>query len=193
MTPSDLELLQRTARGERAAFDVFVERHQASVFRFARWSVGDPSAAEDVLQQTFLAAWRAAPQARVERGAQAWLLTIARHAAGKDRERRSEIREREQDLETLGDLAGFGDERCTPEAISIASEEREVVEDALTALTPEEREILVLRDIEALDGATTAEMLGLSLAAQKSRLHRARLRLAAELRKRLGKEIEDAR
>jgi RNA polymerase sigma-70 factor (ECF subfamily) len=185
---SDRELLQRSASGDRTAFNEFVERHGADVFRYARWVAGNETDAEDVLQQTFLDAWNAAGEARAESGARAWLLSIARRNALRVSSRRGAAREREQSLEELGELAGFGDLEHTPERVARAAEERELVEDALAALEPEEREILVLRDIEELPGASVAELLGLSLAAQKSRLHRARLRLAAQLRRHSGLE-----
>ncbi|NUP95191.1 MAG: RNA polymerase subunit sigma, partial [Planctomycetaceae bacterium] len=53
---------------------------------------------------------------------------------------------------------------------------------------PDERELLVLRDLQGLSGAEVAALLGIGLAAQKSRLHRARLRLAIEVRRRMGSE-----
>lgn len=188
MSVSDRELLQRSASGDRAAFDAFVERHGADVFRYARWVAGNEADAEDVLQQTFLDAWHAAGEARAESGARAWLLSIARRNALRASSRRGAAREREQSLEELGELAGFGDPEHTPERVARTAEERALVEDALAALEPEEREILVLRDVEELPGASVAELLGLSLAAQKSRLHRARLRLAAQLRRHSGLE-----
>ncbi|MBL8803767.1 MAG: RNA polymerase sigma factor [Planctomycetes bacterium] len=186
MSVSDRELLQRSASGDRAAFDAFVERHGADVFRYARWVAGDETDAEDVLQQTFLDAWNAAGDARAENGARAWLVSIARRNALRVSSRRGAARE--QSLEELGELAGFGDPEHTPERVARAAEQRGLVEDALAALEPEEREILVLRDVEELPGASVAELLGLSLAAQKSRLHRARLRLAAQLRRHCGLE-----
>ncbi len=190
MPSSDRELLERSARGDRAAFGEFVERHSANVFRYLRWLASDPNDAEDLLQQTFVAAWGAAGEARVDTGARNWLLAIARRNASKLLARRGATREREQSLEELGELAGFGDAEHTPEQMARAAEERSLVEQALAALAPQEREILVLRELEGLDGATTAELLGLSLAAQKSRLHRARLSLAAELRQRLRAEVD---
>lgn len=188
MPSADRELLERSARGDRAAFGEFVERHSASVYRYARWLADDEADAEDVLQQTFLAAWRSAGDARAENGAKTWLLAIARRHAGRLLARRGATRAREQSLEELGEQAGFGDEEHTPERVLHAAEERECVVRALESLEPQDREILVLRDIEGLAGAATAELLGLSLAAQKSRLHRARLSLAAQLRQRLRAE-----
>ncbi len=190
MTASDRELLERSARGDRAAFGEFVEQHSANVHRYLRWLVDDPNDVEDLLQKTFVDAWRAAAQARADGGARTWLLAIARRNAGKWLARRGATREREQSLEELGELAGFGDAQHTPEQMARAAEERSLVEQALAALAPPEREILVLRELEGVEGAAAAELLGLSLAAQKSRLHRARLRLAAELRQRLRAEVD---
>ena len=65
----------------------------------------------------------------------------------------------------------------------LATLRRDALQAALERLTESEREILVLRDLEGLAGDTVASILGLSLVAMKSRLHRARLRIAAEVRK----------
>ena len=84
-------------------------------------------------------------------------------------------------LPELGEAAGWGSE--SPEAEVLRAERRARLARALDALAPEDREVLVLRDLEELTGEETAAALGLSLAAMKSRLHRARLRLAAQLRR----------
>ena len=62
------------------------------------------------------------------------------------------------------------------------AEERAVLARALASLPPDDREVLVLRDLEGLDGPHVAELLGLPLPTMKTRLHRARLRFAASLR-----------
>ena len=74
-------------------------------------------------------------------------------------------------------------ETGSPEEEALRSQRRGRLARALAALGPEEREILVLRELEELTGEETAAALGIGLAAMKSRLHRARLRLAAELRR----------
>lgn len=193
MAHEDRQLLERSAAGDRAAFGELVERHAAGVFQYARWIVGNDNDAEDVLQQTFLAAWSAAGDARAVDGARPWLVGIARRFATKLNVRRGESRARERSfeelgLEELGCQAGFGDERHTPELVAAALEERECLAGALAALEPDERELLVLRDLQGLSGAEVAALLGIGLAAQKSRLHRARLRLAIEVRRRMGSE-----
>ncbi len=178
---TDAELLKRTAAGEREAFDELVGRHQAAVFRFARAATDGAAAAEDVLQETFLAAWRAAAAFQRRSAVRTWLLTIARNQAWHHRERAGRIPVDDVPLPELGVAAGWGDPG--PEEGALRSQRRDRLARALSALAPDEREILVLRELEELTGEETAAALGIGLAAMKSRLHRARLRLAAELRR----------
>lgn len=176
----DLDLLRRAAAGDRAAFDEFVERHQAAVYRFTRSLAGERPDAEDALQETFLAAWRGAATFRGEASVRTWLLTIARHAVSRQRRRRVDEPQRHEPLSDLGVAAGWGSE--TPEASAIRRETRQRLQDALQRLLPGDREVLLLRDVEGLPGDETATVLGVTLPAMKTRLHRARLRLAAVMR-----------
>ena len=80
----------------------------------------------------------------------------------------------------LGLEAGWGSN--DPEALAIAAERRETLQGALRTLSSDDQEVLILRDIEGLRGPEAAEILGIGERALKSRLHRARLRLAAALR-----------
>ena len=176
---TDAALLARSAAGDRAAFDVVVTRHAASVLRMIRFRIGDP-AAEDVLQQTFLAAWRAAPGFRGDAQVKTWLFTIARNTAAKagDRAQRSPVAD--VPIDTLGVEAGWGSE--DPETMALAAERRDLLRAAFDTLDDEAREVLTCRDLEGLSGEETAALLGVSVAAMKSRLHRARMTLAARVR-----------
>ncbi|MFO0696504.1 MAG: sigma-70 family RNA polymerase sigma factor [Polyangiales bacterium] len=185
---SDSELLARVAGGEKAAFHRFVRRHQAAVFRYLRALVRNEADAEDVLQQTFLAAFRGAAEARVEKTARAWLFTIGRHAAIRHGRLRAGEPSRHDSIDALGEEAGFADEAGTPEAEAARLEERALLERALESLSSEDREILVLRELEGLRGEEAAEVLGLGLDATKSRLHRARLRFQAAFRREVRDE-----
>jgi RNA polymerase sigma-70 factor (ECF subfamily) len=178
---TDRELLKRTAAGEREAFDELVVRHQAAVFRFARAATEGPAAAEDVLQETFLSAWRAAGTFEGRSAVRTWLLTIARNQAWHQREREARLPMDDVPLPELGEAAGWGDR--SPEEGALLSQRRGRLVRALAALGAEDREILVLRELEELTGEETAAALGIGLAAMKSRLHRARLRLAAQVRR----------
>lgn len=173
----DRELLQRARAGDRAAGDSFVSRHLDAVLRYARAVTHDAVSAEDVVQEVFLAALRGeAPL--VDASARSWLLVTARHASFRLHRRRVGEPSRFEPLETLGAAAGWG---ADPEQISAAHEDRDRLDAALARLSVEDREILVLRDLEGLDGEATARELDLSVPAMKSRLHRARLHLMAAL------------
>ena len=85
----------------------------------------------------------------------------------------------------LGLGAGWGSE--DPEAIAIAAEQRAVLRRAMSRLSNEDQEVLVLRELDGLSGQEAARVLGIGERALKSRLHRARLRLAMALRE-LGRD-----
>lgn len=165
---------------------VLVAHHQGAVFRVARRLTGDDASAEDVLQETFISAMEHANQVRPEGSVRGWPLAIARNAALMARRRRvgepivftplEDVCEHER----LGEEAGFG--AVDPEAWMMVIDRRGALDRALGRLSAPEREILVLRDVEELSGEETALALGLTVPAMKSRLHRARLRLLAELR-----------
>lgn len=179
----DATLLAQTAAGDGLAYRQLVSRHQAAVLRYLRATLRDAADAEDAMQETFVAAWRSAGGYRGQAPVRAWLLGIARNAARRSRRRRVGEPAQYVGLDELGTEAGWGSE--DPEQQLLASLRRSALQAAFERLTESEREILVLRDLEDLAGEAVANMLGLSVAAMKSRLHRARLRLAAEVRKEL--------
>jgi RNA polymerase sigma-70 factor, ECF subfamily len=179
---SDAEALRLTAAGDAAAFEAVVDRHGAAVLRYLRALTDDADRAEDVLQETFIAAWRGAGSFRGGASARGWLMTIARNARYRHLRRHSgEPRHFEplESLESLAVSAGWGD---AGERMERLFEARETLAAGFAVLSAEDREILVLRDLEEFPGEEVARMLGLSLAAVKSRLHRARLRLVGNLR-----------
>lgn len=179
--PSDRDVLDQIGRGDRSAFDILLKRHAAAVLRLARSVTGRRETAEDVLQQTFLTAYTQAATFRGEESARAWLLTIARHAAYRMGVKDSRERPADEALVDLGIQAGWGQD--DPETLTLRAQREEALTAALEALDPEDRAIVVLRDLEGLSGTEAAKVLDVSEAAMKSRLHRARLRLAAALRR----------
>ena len=183
----DASLAHRAAAGDRDAFAALVVRHQASVFRLARLLTSTADEAEDVLQQTFLAAWTGIRGFRGDASVRTWLLTITRNAALslRSRSRRDPIQPTaSESIADLGLRAGWGGP--SPEDLAIARQRHDRLADAFGRLPAADREILTLRDLEGLSGEETALLLGLSVAAMKSRLHRARLALAAALREEKG-------
>ena len=185
--PDDASLLAMSASGDPDAFDRFVARHRAAVFRYLRTKTNDADA-EDALQHTFVQAWRNAATIVVADTARPWLFTVALNAVARQQRHAHATNLTDDDLGHLGELAGFAADDATPERFAEVAEERGVVQAALASLPEQDREILTLRDLEQLPGERVAELLSLTLAAMKSRLHRARLRLVAELRNRMPEE-----
>jgi RNA polymerase sigma-70 factor (ECF subfamily) len=178
---SDAELIRRSAAGDAAAFGELMVRHEAAVFRFARAIASNDAAAEDALQEAFLGAWRGARTFRGDATVRSWLLTIVRNAVHRQHRKRVDEPEELEPLSELGLAAGWGQEE-NPETIALQQESRDMIHAAMEQLSAPDREILLLRDVERLSGDDVASMMGLTLPAMKTRLHRARLRIASKLR-----------
>jgi RNA polymerase sigma-70 factor (ECF subfamily) len=154
--------------------------HLDAVYGFARWLTRDPVVAQDVAQEAMLRALR---YFRSFRGGEArpWLLGIVRNT-WIDMRARSD--RGEQPLEEAESRAAEGPD---PEENALSGDRRRHVAAALAALPAEAREILVLREIDDLPYKEIAHVLGLPIGTVMSRLARAREKLAAELRGRLGR------
>jgi RNA polymerase sigma-70 factor (ECF subfamily) len=177
---SDLALIRRTAAGDATAFSVLARRHQAAVYRFASALVPEGVEAEAVLQEAFLTARRTAHRYQDEAPVRTWLLALARQVAHRRHPRKSSPLD-SPSLRELGRAAGWGrtdDSRRFAERLF----DRQQLEETLAALPAEDREILILCDLEGLSGEEAAAVASLSVAATKTRLLRARLRLIARLK-----------
>ena len=177
---TDADLVRRANAGDAEAFGALVTRHQAHVFRLAHLLTRSRDEAEDVLQQTFLSAWRSLGSFRGDASVRTWLLTIARHAAFARRQQVAREPIDPVSMDELGLQAGWGGP--SPESQALSAERSAIFVAAFGRLAPDDREILTLRDLEGLAGDEVAGMLGLTVPAMKSRLHRARLALAVEVR-----------
>jgi RNA polymerase sigma-70 factor (ECF subfamily) len=178
---ADAALIERIAGGDRRAFGAFVERHWARLYRCALATSGDGAAAEDAIQEAFIAVWRSAASFRGG-SARAWLFTIARNAACHEIRRRSGEQEGLVSLEDLGTAAAW-DGPSSGDRVLRSLEDRDRLRKALAALSPEDQDALLLLDVEELKAEEAACALGVGVGAVKSRLHRARLRLVAQLAK----------
>ncbi len=175
--PSDGELFEAVRGGDRAALERLLERHEPAVLRFGMQMCGDPEDARDVLQETLLAAARTAPEFRGDSSVSSWLYAIARSFCIKKRRLRKDAPARVESLEGLaaGEAAGLADGSRGPDEALDARRVGAALSEAIAALEPAQREVLVLRDVEGLTAPEVASVLGLSVEAVKSRLHRARL------------------
>lgn len=181
-TAPDDEVMAEAARGAPWARRELVRRYRGEVYRFLTRLTRDPVQAEDLLQDTFVAALAAVGSWRGEGPVRGWLYAIARHRLLMAQRGPRRVGGDEAPLLQLGLEAGWG-APMDPEALTARLEAQAVLERALATLDEEARAVVTLRDLEGLSGEETAAALGLSVAAMKSRLHRARLQLMAAVKR----------
>lgn len=154
-------------------FDALTREHKDSVYRQMLRVCGNREDAEDVLVEALLKAYRHLSQLRDSAAFRAWLAQIARRVCWQLKEREALL-----PLLQLSTLEEEGREipgaDATPEAQMAQRQMKQLLEDAIAALPELYREVYQLRDIEDRPGDEVAEQLGVSRAAMKSRLHRAR-------------------
>lgn len=188
----DLPLVDRALAGDTQAFDELVHRHQSRVYRTTLSVTCNPEDAEEALQDTFLNAYRHLREFRRDSRFTTWLTRIAINAAlQKLRHRQENVSLDDPDLpESMHMPKHFESWQQNPEQLYATEELRRIVQEAIAAVPPAYRVVLVLRDLAEVDTVEAAEVLGLTIAAVKSRLLRARLmvreRLAARFEKRPG-------
>ena len=167
---TDADLIQRTAGGDRDAFELLYRRYARSVFGLALRRLGDRARAEDAVQETFASIWRSARSYRPDRGPGApWLYAVARNAivdrARGRREPPTEV------PETPSAEAGPA-ERAESSWVSWR------VHRALEELPEREREVIALAYWSGLSQSEVAEFLGIPLGTVKTRTRSALARLA---------------
>jgi RNA polymerase sigma-70 factor, ECF subfamily len=164
----DRELLARARGGDLDAFADFIRRHERRVRNVVTRLLDDPRDAEEATQDVFLQVWRSMRGFRGEAAVSTWLYRIAVNEALM-RTRRKQPATVELD-ETVAAAHPPAD-----------VERRIFLVARLRELPPEYRAPLVLRDIEGLSNDEVAQVLEISLAAAKSRIHRARMQIRAAL------------
>ncbi len=186
-SPAEAELLAAARRGDRAALTELLARHQQRVFGFGVKMCGNPDDARDVAQDTLLTMARKVRDFRGDASLSTWLYTVARSFCIKKRRRTKGAPAYHEPLDRMTQERA-GEPSSTPEQMLLGREARDTVTAALDALEPDAREVVILRDIEGLTAAEVAEVTGVSVAAVKSRLHRARAALREHLLAALGGE-----
>ena len=166
------QLLSAVAQGESEALGALYARTHSAVYALALGYLGSREQAEDVMQETYLRVWEAAPAYRAQGSPMAWLLTIARNLA------RMQLRagQRLTELDEPQWLA------LPDDAPGLTSDERLLLQDALARLEPESRRIVLLHAAAGLKHREIAALLELPLATVLSRHHRAMKKLKALLR-----------
>ena len=189
-------LVTQAREGDTTAFGELVRRYEGKIFRLAQHVTQNREDAEDVLQETFMKAYEHLEQFKGDSKFYTWIVRIAVNQALMKLRRRKTDKSVSLD-ETIDtgedtvvrEIAAWGE---NPEQQLSREELGGILDSAIEGLEPLYRSVFVLRDIEELSTEETAEALGLSVPAVKSRLLRARLQLREKLTRFFKRKGDDA-
>jgi RNA polymerase sigma-70 factor (ECF subfamily) len=179
----DVRLMRLIGRGDTAAFEELVERHQTLVLGTVGRMLGSNSEVEDIAQQVFVRVWKSAsryvPRARFT----TWLLKVTRNLVFNELRRAKRRAHVPIQTEPDGEELPLREERASaPDAAALENELQTAIDDAIAQLPETQRLAVILRRYEEMTYEEIAEVLDLSVPAVKSVLFRAR----TELRERLA-------
>ncbi len=190
MLAADLDqgLVQRSLAGDTDAFRQIVERYQSKVYNLALRMTGNPEDASDIAQESFIRVFRSLKTFKGDSSFSTWLHRIANNIVLdhlRQRRRRPLVvmstdtvvsaDEGEHPIEFGGPLS------LQPEEQVLRAERMRGLEQAIQAISPEHRLVLLLRDVQAFSYEEIAAMLGINIGTVKSRLNRARLAVREHL------------
>jgi RNA polymerase sigma factor (sigma-70 family) len=164
------QVVSAAQQGDPRAIALLISGSHVHVRRFARTLCSTPEDAEDAAQEALIVLYRKIGTLRVAAALASWMFQIVRNECI----RRSRL--------TFSRPVTGGTVEASAEDVALTRLEVRRIVDSIAELPPEQRAVLVLRDIQGLSGAATAQTLGLSRAAMKSRLHRGRETLRMDLR-----------
>jgi RNA polymerase sigma-70 factor (ECF subfamily) len=195
--PDDLELVGLVRAGDRAAFAALVRKHGGALLRFARLFLREPSVAEEVVQDTWIAVLEGLGAFEGRASFKTWLYRILANRARTRAAREGRSVPFSALAETEGDAGAVDPERFdvtghwrdppagwtdeNPEQLALQAETRAVMDAAVAALPPAQRAVLVLRDEDGLETEEICNLLAITVTNQRVLLHRARTRVRQAL------------
>jgi RNA polymerase sigma-70 factor (ECF subfamily) len=185
-TLSDEDIVARVISGERSMFEALMRRHNARVFRAARAITGDDHEAEDVMQDAYVRAYEHLADFRGHARFSTWLLRIAVNEALA----RVRLGRRFDPSGWQPDVFSMHASTENPEQLASDIEMRRMLGTAIDVLPAEFRVVFVLRIVEGMSVAETAECLGIPEETVKTRLYRARARLQHTLLEEIDPTLE---
>lgn len=188
-------LVERARAGDAEAFTKLVDRYERKIYRLARNITQNDEDAEDVLQETFMKAYANLHTFQGQSKFYTWIVRIGVNEA------LMKLRKRKSDRSVSLDEPHETDEDTVPREVAVWDDDpekqysqeelRDILEKAIDSLKPGFRTVFALRDIEELSTEETAEALGISVPAVKSRLLRARLQLRERLTRLFRRKGDD--
>jgi RNA polymerase sigma-70 factor, ECF subfamily len=178
---SDEAIVARVVAGDTAAFELLMRRHNQRVYRAIRSVLSDADETEDVMQQAYVAAFTHIADFSGRARFSTWLVRIAVHEAFARLRKAKRVTALDEGDGEEGAMAPTRN----PEEAASDVELRALLEDAVDALPVDFRTVFVMRTVEELSSSDTAEALGIPEETVRTRLHRARGLLRADLAKKL--------
>ena len=180
VTNSASELIARTRAGDDAAFQLIFERYSRPVISFIYDMVGDGALAEELMQETFVRAYKNLGALREDARLSTWLFGIAKNVARESiRARQQAARRVELDDESVRELR---DQKLTPDDSLINKELSRVIREALSQLDEDKRLVFALKVFQQQSYEEIAAVTGFTVAKLKTDLHRARLEMRRLIR-----------
>lgn len=174
---SDGELAALAQGGLQQAYRVLADRHREAVYRLARVATGDSDEAVDVTQESFVAAFAALDRYDGQRSFRSWIARIALNKS-RDWTRRRAVR-RMFSFSMPDDGIDIRDDKVLPDDAAANRQDLARVTSAIAKLPGRQKDVLLLRTIEGMTQAETAQTLGISEKSVETRLYRARRALSA--------------
>jgi RNA polymerase sigma-70 factor (ECF subfamily) len=184
---TDHLLISQFKAGSMDAMEKIVERYEDQIFTFGLKMCGHLQDAEDIVQETFLNAFRYLKDFREETKLRNWLFKIAARVCYRKRRKKKFEPDRELSLDSFVMKDGLTSNYEIPDLSNNPSEQlernelKQIINTSILSLPPKYRFVFNLRDIEGFNTKETSEILGISTQAVKTRLHRARLFLREKI------------
>ena len=178
------ENIARAAKGDADAFEALMGAYEKKIYALCLRMMGNPHDGEDAAQEAMLRIWRTIGQYRFESAFSTWIYRVTASCCMDAIRKRQ--RQAQPSLEELGEADGFdpADSGETPQEHAERKETRTEIQQAISAVPETMREVFLLRDVHGLSVEETAQALQIAQGTVKSRLARAREKIAAELKRR---------
>ncbi|AZO20444.1 MULTISPECIES: sigma-70 family RNA polymerase sigma factor [unclassified Mesorhizobium] len=175
-TETDRALVDRVAKGDRAAVRLLFMRHHARIYRFVARQTGSEMMADDITNEVFLELWRQAPGFEGRSEVSTWLLGIARFKA------LSSLRKKKEDWIDDDDAAQIPDSADTPEVVTMKEDKAAALRRFVDALPEEHRTVIDLAYYHGQSVTEIGEVLNIPVATVKTRMFYARKKLGEALK-----------
>lgn len=178
------ENIARAAKGDANAFETLMSAYEKKIYALCLRMMGNPHDGEDAAQEAMLRIWRTIGQYRFESAFSTWVYRVTASCCMDAIRKRQ--RYEQPSLEEMGEASGFdpADGSETPQEQTERKETRSAIRQAIAAVPEGMREVFLLRDVHGLSVEETAQALQIAQGTVKSRLARAREKIAAELKRR---------